>query len=260
MQFLTNYPALIINAPSNHGKHSRRDETSYLIISDLHIGITKRLYDKGISIPSQIKGMLDRIHELKRISGAKNLIMLGDIKDKVPGTSWQEEMEIPNFLSRLKFDKIIIVKGNHDGNIEKLIPNKKKIKVVNYFNIGNYHLTHGHRALKPSEMKTKKSETTIIIGHNQPHIQFQDDMKANYSEPVWVRGIIMNAPKKTKKRSRRNTGVRLIIMPAFNELCGATTVNKDKLLGPIAKNLDYKKTHIFLLDGTDLGKLSDFKK
>ena len=137
---------------------------------------------------------------------------------------------------------------------------------------------------------SKKSPITIIIGHNQPHIQFQDAMKAKYSEPVWVRGYIINALTKNKidhkkRHSKHHAGVyrertsaanpfpmrcrnhrigvlsgsgmHLIIMPAFNELCGATTVNKDALLGPIAKNLDYKKTHIFLLDGTDLGKLSD---
>jgi len=231
MKFLTNYPAMLIK--------------DYLVISDLHLGITRGLYEKGVSVPSQVKTMLDKIHKLKKLSKAKNLVILGDLKHRVPGTSWQEEMEIPNFLSRLKFDKIIVIKGNHDGDIEKLIPSKK-ISVKKSFVIGKYYLSHGHRKLG----KTKAE--IIIIGHSQPHVRFQDEMKARYSEPVWVRGYT----KRLSKNSKAPV-YKVIIVPAFNELCGATTINKDKLLGPIAKNLNYKKSHAYLLDGTDLGKLSD---
>ena len=46
-------------------------------------------------------------------------------------------------------------------------------------------------------------------------------------------------------------------MPAFNELCGAILVNKDSLLGPIAKRV--KSARIYLMDGTDLGLLKDMK-
>jgi hypothetical protein len=225
MRFLTNYPAMVID--------------DYLVISDLHLGITRGLYEKGISMPSQVKSMLERIHELKKLSKAKGLVILGDLKHRIPGTSWQEQMEIPNFLSRLKFEKIIIIKGNHDGDIEKLIPSKK-ISVKKSLIIGKYYLTHGHRKL--GKMKSE----IVVIGHSQPHVRFQDTMKARYSEPVWVRGTLKN-------------GKRLVIVPAFNELCGATTVNKDKLLGPIAKNLNYKKSHVYLLDGIDLGRLSDLR-
>jgi len=222
--FLVNEPAIILNKT--------------LVIADLHIGITRELYESGISVPSQVKKMVNKIYKLKKETGAKELLILGDIKHKVPGISLQEQREIPEFLSLLKFKRIIIIKGNHDGNIEKMIPNKDRIKIRKSFSIGDYFLTHGHR-----KANTNKN---IIIAHNHPHIRFRDKLGALYTEPCWLIGKV-----KTKQI------VDIIIMPAFNELCGATIVNRDALLGPIAKNIINPKVH--LLDGTDLGKLNDLK-
>lgn len=226
--FLTNEPALIINKT--------------LIIADLHLGITRELYESGISVPSQVKKMVEKIHKLKKMTKAIRLVILGDIKHKVPGISWQEFREVPEFLSLLRFKNIIIVKGNHDGNIEKMIPNKDKIKVKKSISINNYFLTHGHR-----KANTKNN---IIIAHNHPHIRFRDKLGALYTEPCWVIGKI-RIKEKTKQI------VDLIIMPAFNELCGATIVNHHTLLGPIAKKIVNPRVH--LLDGTDLGALKDLK-
>jgi putative SbcD/Mre11-related phosphoesterase len=215
--FIVGKPALVI------------DKT--LVIADLHIGITRALYESGISMPSQVRKMADKIHELKKITKAKELVIAGDVKHKVPGISWQEIHEVPEFLAAL-------VKGNHDGQIEKLIPDelKARVKVRKSVALGDYCVTHGHR-----KANTKKN---IIIAHNHPHVRFRDTLGAVYTEPVWVRGKL---PDKKE----------LIIMPAFNELCGATIVNRDKLLGPIAKRI--RKAHAYLLDGTDLGLIKDLK-
>ena len=62
---------------------------------------------------------------------------------------------------------------------------------------------------------------------------------------------------KINGREKREMLVDVIIMPAFNELCGATVVNRDKLLGPIAKKIINPRIH--LLDGTELGALKDLK-
>jgi len=221
----------------------------YLIIADLHLGITRELYESGVSVPSQVRKFLERLQKLKKISKAKNLVILGDLKHKVPGTSWQEYKEIPDFLQKAPFQKMILVKGNHDAGIEKLLYGdlKKKVAVKKTFRIGPYLFTHGHRKIPKAQMKNIR---TIIIGHNQPAVLFRDRMGASYVEPVWVKGIL-----KGKKR------IKIIIMPAFNELAGYGIINKkrDKPLGPIAKNIDLNKTHAFLLDGTDLGTIEDLR-
>ncbi|MCX6815420.1 MAG: metallophosphoesterase [Candidatus Aenigmarchaeota archaeon] len=225
--FLKNYPAMKVE--------------NCLVITDLHIGITKDIYDRGITIPNQAEKLAVKINKLKALTHTRRLVLLGDIKHKVSGFSVLEKYELERFFSKLKFKDIIIVKGNHDGNIEKMLP-KGKISVRKTFGLGEYFFTHGHRKIKT----TKK---IIVIGHNQPHIKFRDEMRAVYVEPVWVRGRLKGKLK----------GKKLIIVPAFNDLCGATIVNKDKLLGPIAKQLNKRATHIFLLDGTDLGSLMDLK-
>jgi putative SbcD/Mre11-related phosphoesterase len=206
-----------------------------LVIADLHIGITRELYESGFSMPSQVKAMADRVHELKDMVKAGQLVILGDIKHKVPSTSWQELREIPEFLSLLDFKRITILKGNHDGQIEKMVEGINNVRVRKSMVIGDYLLSHGHR-----NAKTKKN---VVIGHNHPHVKFRDKLGAIYTEPVWVRGKI--------------NGKELIIVPAFNELCGATIVNSDEFLGPIARRI--KDAHAYLLDGTDLGLIKDLK-
>jgi hypothetical protein len=226
--FLKNYPVMKLG--------------EYLIAADLHIGITKDIYDSGVVLPRQSIKLAEKINKLKRITRAKKLVLLGDVKHKVLGFSLREKYEIERFFELLNFKDIVIVKGNHDGDIEKMLPNGKNISVRKSFVIDDYFLTHGHR-----KIRTKKK--VIVIGHNQPHIKFRDEIGAVYIEPVWVRGKLKGKLK----------GKNLIIIPAFNDLCGATVVNRDRLLGPVAKHLNKKSAHVYLLDGTDLGMLSDLK-
>lgn len=210
-----------------------------LVISDIHIGITRDLWERGVSVPTQVSNLAGRVNALKKLTKTKRLVVLGDVKHKVPGTALQELKEVPEFFNSLKYKSITVVKGNHDGHIERMLP--KNIRVVHSMELGNCLLTHGHR-----NVETGKS--FIVMGHNQPHVRFRDDMKAVYSEPVWVMGRLAG----------NYEGKRLVIVPAFNELCGATLVNKDELLGPIAKHL-MKTAHCYLLDGTDLGAIKDLR-
>jgi putative SbcD/Mre11-related phosphoesterase len=229
MRFLNNYPALKVK--------------EYLVVSDVHIGITKDIYDRGIIMPRQSESLAKKLNKLKKLTHARKLIILGDIKHKVHGFSIREKHELERFFSLLNFEEIMIVKGNHDGDIERMIPEDKKIKVKKSFILDDIIFTHGHR-----NVETIKG--TIVIGHNQPHVRFKDMVGAIYTEPVWVKGNL----------SGKLSGKKLVIMPAFNELCGATVVNKDELLGPIAKNLDKKTAHVYLLDGTDIGTIQNLSK
>ncbi len=208
----------------------------YLAVADVHIGLTKELWESGISLPSQVAAMTKKLNNLKKLTHAKHLIIVGDLKHKVTGISLQEKREVPEFLRSLKFEKIVIVKGNHDGDIEKLTKGIKKVSIRKSFPVGNYIFTHGHR-----NVKTKK---IIVVGHNHLCVRFRDDVGAVYAEPVWVRG-----------KAGSNT---IIIMPAFNELCGYYSSNKGRFHGPIAAKLT-ANAHVYMLDGIDLGRIKDLK-
>ena len=209
----------------------------YLIVTDVHIGLTKELWEAGVSLPSQVKSLAKRLNKLKGMTRSKNLIINGDLKHKIVGISLQERKEVPEFLQLLKFKKIIICKGNHDGHIEKLVSDNSKVIIKKSFAVGNYLFTHGHR-------NVKTSKKFIVVGHNHLKIRFRDEMGAVYDEPVWVRG-------KALVRT-------IIIMPAFNDLSGGYVANKGKFQGPIASHLT-NKARVYLLDGTDLGRIRDLK-
>ena len=104
----------------------RIDET--YIIADLHIGVESHLRKKGFHLISRTDEMFNTIAETAK--GCDHLIVLGDVKDTVPGTSRQEYREIPDFFERLKelFSMIDVVRGNHDTNIEEFLPKGIRIR------------------------------------------------------------------------------------------------------------------------------------
>ncbi|MBU5678877.1 MAG: metallophosphoesterase [Candidatus Aenigmatarchaeota archaeon] len=216
------------------------ERKKYLIAADLHIGITKELKDHGIYLPSQGETFAKKLNDAAKKTNAKNLIILGDLKHNIPSAKKEEFKDIVKFLSRLNFDKIFIIKGNHDGKIEKILKNvTKKIKIEKRFmRIKDTLLTHGHISIK--NIKAKR----IIIAHVHPYIRMIDRLKASYYERVWL---------------RYEDEREIIIMPNFNELCGATIVNEQELIGPIAKKMNKKEFEVYLLDGTYLGKIKDFE-
>ncbi len=247
MKFIKNYPALFI------------EEKKILVIGDLHIGIQHELSKSGINIPSQIKKIKKDIDFLINSTKASTLIILGDIKHKVPGMSRQEIKDIPELFEYLSSKvKIVICKGNHDDQIEKIIPKEIKIHGTKGFKIGKYGFNHGHTW--PS--KQLLACDYLIIGHTHPVIQFTDKFGYKIFKQVWIKGKI-NQDKIKEKYGVEKTGkLEVIIIPSFNKLLGGTPINKkedNELLGPLLRNdfISIDNCELYLLDGTYLGKLNN---
>lgn len=222
-----------------------------LVIADLHIGLETEIYRSGVSIPSQINNIEKSILKLLKQTKAKQLIILGDLKHQVPGTSYQELREIPEFLKRLaKKAKITVIKGNHDAGLEKItnidIVSSKGAK------IGKYGFAHGHAWFSKKLLDCEY----LIMAHVHPAIEFKNRMK----EPCWIKcnPDIAKIEKKMKKKSKIK---KIIIMPSFNPLIGGVAFNSKqfKPLGPIMNVIRWKTGDIYLLDGTYLGKLNKLK-
>lgn len=217
-----------------------------LIISDLHIGIEDLLSKNGVKVPSQTEKMKEKILGLIEKEDPDRLVILGDLKHNIPKTSWQEYMEIPKLIDSIPKDlEVVIIKGNHDGNIERLLPNTKIVKSIV---LEDAILLHGHSW--PDKDDRAKF---VVMGHNHPCIQFEDQFGHKSRENAWIRARF----KKGFERSRE-----VIIMPAFNDLLSGTpfnAVNSKHLLGPFFKSdmIDVKNAEAYLLDGTCLGKIKD---
>ena len=86
IKLLTDYPVAFIT------------DNKTLVISDTHIGVETDLSHAGIRIHKQIEKFKDTLDKLIELTKAKSLVILGDVKHKVPGASIQELRDIPKFL------------------------------------------------------------------------------------------------------------------------------------------------------------------
>jgi hypothetical protein len=237
-----------------------------LVVADIHLGIEWDLYKSGINIPSQTEKRLERIKGYVKQTNPDRIILLGDVKHNVPRTSWQEKNEIPYFLESLtEFAPVDILPGNHDSDIESLLPEKGGIKVhsskgviidgVGYF--------HGHTWMDFELLKTEY----IVTAHNHPTIRLTDSLGHPTIEPSWIRSRLnfneLSCYLNIDAESWNNP--RVFVMPAFNELCGGIAFNEslhEDLLGPMFSTsvFELDDSEVYLLDGMYLGVLKNIRK
>lgn len=230
----------------------RADE--YLVMTDLHIGLESHLRTKGFHIVSRTDDMYNSIIDAAG-NYSSRIIILGDIKDSVPGSTKQEYREIPIFFEKLleHFDSVDIVRGNHDTNIEEFLPGRVNIRPASGLKLMDVGFVHGHMWPSADVM----SAETLILGHTHPSVMFRDGVGKQTSEPCWVRGRFKETC--SDRFDRLPNG--FIIVPAFNRMLGGSPVNviDEPLLGPILNSdlVDLDNASIHLLDGLDLGKRSN---
>ena len=250
LKFVTGEPALLLP-----------DKT--LVISDLHIGIEYRYMKSGIKVPSQSGKILERIEKLIRKTVAKKLVILGDIKHKVPGTSFQEEKEIPVLFHRLlEITSVEIAPGNHDDRIKRILPDKVMVHPSTGFAIGDAWLCHGHAWPGKEFLETDH----IVTGHNHASIELRDKLGYRWKDPVWVRGEFdrKKLSGKYKDIPKGSKLPELILIPPFNDLSGLIPMNSAvreirKRLSegpsPLFRSAKKNNARIYMLDGTFLGEL-----
>lgn len=247
-----------------------------LVIADLHLGIETVFRLKGINISSQTEKLLARAINCLKATEPDAIILLGDVKHAVPKILYTDRKDVPFFLAHIaEYAPVYVVKGNHDSRIEELLPAKQEIylKGTEGFLFDHVGYTHGHSW--PSQ--DLFSAEYILIGHNHPQIQLVSSgsrYSSRSTKQVWITArcdceSIKQRYQAMKKKEVTTptptpTQTRVIIVPAFNKLCGGLTFNTQKdeseLLGPISSRLLCLDTmEVHLLDGTHIGKVRDLK-
>ncbi len=248
IKLLTDYPATFIS------------DKKILIISDLDIGIEYDLSQAGIRIHKQIEKFKETLDKLIDLTKAKTLVILGDVKHKVPGASIQELWDIPKFLEYLSTKvKVLITKGNHDDYLETLVPAEVNLYSSRGTKIDKYGFFHGHAWPSKKLMKCDY----LFMGHIQPSIEFKDKLGYRSRQQVWLKGKLNQAVIKKKYKINSTGRLNIVILPAFNTLSGSLNIiSKEDLSGPFltnnVMNLDDMRT--YLLDGTYLGMLKYLKR
>ncbi len=227
-------------------------DQSAMVVADLHIGIEQELRDAGLSVPSQTCMMEARLHALITTYHIQDIYLLGDVKHNIPTSTIQERTDVRFFLERLTAKATVhILPGNHDGNIDRLASPAVQIHPSSGIILDDTGLLHGHR-WPSAELFTCQR---LIIAHTHPIVQFTDRLGYKSIEPCWLRGPCLI--EKVKERTSETACEQLVILPAFNPLCGGIPVNKDPLLGPVPSLLDTSRAEVYLLDGTALGTIAD---
>lgn len=237
-----------------------------LVVADLHLGIEGELASKGVSLPSQIPKVKERLLELIKRRGPDRLIFLGDVKHNVPIASWQEWRELPGFFEELtKLVRVEIIRGNHDGGLEGMVQRGIKIHGARGIVLGKRKrvgLMHGHTWPSPEVLNTK----LLVVAHNHPAVEFRDELGGRTIEPVWLR-VKLDTTKFPGRLQEQIGGEppELLVMPAFSELVGGAAVNRGipkELIGPMFKSGAVKldEAEAYLLDGTFLGEVCDLRK
>ena len=249
------------------------NEFKTLVIADLHLGIEAELREKGINIGSQTEKLLERAIKCVKAAEPDVIVLLGDVKHAVPKISWMDRKEVPFFLAGLaEYAPVYVVKGNHDGHLNRLLPevtepeckpeHEVSIKSTRGFLFDGVGYTHGHSW----PVQDLFSAKYILIGHNHPRIRLVSK-NSHYTsmKSAWVRAKCDYDAVKEHYPELRKSGWNdpwVIIMPAFNEICGGITFNAPtkRLLGPIAsKLLRLEDMEVYLLDGTYIGKAGDLE-
>jgi len=247
------------------------NESKTLVIADLHLGIEAELREKGINIGSQTEKLLERVIKCVKAADPDVIVLLGDVKHAVPRISWMDRKEVPFFLAELaEYAPVYVVKGNHDGHLNRLLPkaterepeHEVSIKSTRGFVFDGVGYTHGHSW----PLQDLFSAKYILIGHNHPRIRLVSSQSRYRSmKSVWIRAKCDYDAVKEHYPELRKSGWNdpwVIIMPAFNEICGGITFNAPtkRLLGPIAsKLLRLEDMEVYLLDGTYIGKAGELE-
>ena len=270
------YPAALI----------KTQKTRTLVIADLHIGWEIALSQRGIYIPTQMSRLLRRLKSIISKYKPEKLLILGDVKHTVASAEIGEWHDVPEFFDELKkqIRKITIIRGNHDGNLEPLLPENVKILPATGITLGRVGFFHGHRWPTPALLECK----TLVMGHVHPVVAFRDPAGFRITRQVWVKAscngtdlaetLIQKHKIKIEKNSEETLWQHyrikprvseLFIMPSFNEFLGGRPLNKRKpggsglkrIVGPVLRSeaVDVENAETFLLDGTYLGTLDQLR-
>ena len=257
MRFIPGQPALLVEKPVRS-----------LIVADVHLGFEAELAEKGIRVPSQTWRLERSLIKLCEEVDAERLIFLGDLKHMIPLSSWIEWREMPEAIRRVRElgVELILVPGNHDGDVDRILEDLVSYQPSRGMLIGGrrrVYLLHGHAW--PDERALEAD--VIVMGHLHPVVSLKTDIGSVISRRAWLyaRGDKGMLAEKLGISTRRRGGIDLIVMPAFNPIVSGLSVNSlqpREKLWPLVRsgafNLD--QAEAITLEGERLGYIGYLRR
>lgn len=248
------------------------DSTRVLVITDIHLGYEIELTEKsGAVFPLQHAKMLERLSILVDKYKIDCIYIIGDVKHTINVDSYYNWEVVPEFIGNLsKLAKVVIVPGNHDGDLTALLPRDVTVNDVHglVINSGDTSvgLLHGHAWPSSELLETKM----LVVGHNHPSVRRLKDVSVpeigrsdRYRSagivPVVIRSKLdTNCVRKNQGMLEIDSGDNtLVTLPSFNDLISGIHVNRPnaRFLGPLFENscADLLSSEVYSSEGIFLG-------
>jgi len=278
LNLLLPHPAALVKTP----------KTKTLLIADPHLGWEVQLQEKGIHVPSQTVKILDKLIAIITEYKPDRLVILGDVKYTVVSHEFGEWHDIPDFFEKLEswIGSIAVVRGNHDANLEPLLPENVEFLPATGAVVSDVGVFHGHKWPSPALLGCK----TLVMGHLHPVVVFRDPTGCKITRQIWMKAkcdtealarILLQKSKSKIEGSvietlKKHYNIKpkteeIFIMPSFNDFLGGRPVNETRpmkeigsevLIGPVLRSeaVDVDEAEIYLLDGTYLGSLNQLRQ
>jgi putative SbcD/Mre11-related phosphoesterase len=266
----------------------KTNKNKTLLIADPHLGWEIQLQEKGIHIPSQTTKILNKLTGIITEYKPERLFILGDVKYTVVSHEFSEWQDVPDFFKKLEVyvENISVVRGNHDANLEPLLPENVEFLPATGVTVGDVGVFHGHKWPSPELLGCK----TLVMGHLHPVVVFRDPTGCKITRQIWMKAkcetdvlskillqksgvkIEGSVAETLKEHYHLKARVdKIFIMPSFNDFLGGRPVNETRprkeigseaLIGPVLRSeaVDIDNAELYLLDGTFLGTLNQLRK
>ena len=222
---------------------------SALVISDTHLGYEGQMSQMGTLIPETNLSFIKNLIQNASIqTGAKRLIITGDVKNDFSDLKYYEKKEIIGLIEFCNSNdiKLSIIKGNHDNYLDRIKKDHEIEINKEYILEKGFYIAHG------DELPIMDANT-YIIGHEHPSIVIYRYTGAKEKLKSFLYGDTYNNKK-------------ILVLPAASIFATGTDINnvdKEDLLSPFLNQFcDVEQLNaICISDGENLnfGKIKDLR-
>lgn len=214
-------------------------ERTTLALADVHLGFEEALHRDGALVPRghlpAIQERLQEIAEALEVSTERpwsRVLVNGDLRHGFGPYTSQEWAHIRELLSRLSelAETIVLIRGNHDGNLDVLTNEFERVEVVQRYQCGHVLFLHGDA--EPSEISNDID--TLVIGHDHPAIRLRDPVTGRVEQfKCFLRGDY--------------EGRSLLAMPSFNPWAAGSDLTQERPMSPMLNAVDLESMAVYLV-------------
>ncbi|NPA70592.1 MAG: metallophosphoesterase [Crenarchaeota archaeon] len=255
-----------------------------LLLADTHVGYEVELLMKGIRVPRQTRKMIEHYIELIEKEKADSLAILGDVKHEIASVV-ETYKDVEFFITELaeRVERLILIQGNHDGMLDKIVQRLSLRNVEYYDSRGTLvETTDGKKILlihgnaRPRIEDILKADY-LVMGHTHPTVTIRDVVGYTVREAVIIRVELSKrdvVSSMFRKEELKKSGIDVellqgslivVILPCANVLITGTDVTRTLLQKSPSKTiLTYfklwekpDKIEVYLPDLTYLGTLKE---